>query len=180
MKKFAVVISGVALMVSVMLALGVNPFARFSATVSADDGEGQGGGQSDHALWGGGDTNLYCGVGRQKEPWQLHVSATTGALPGTLTIGFRDGDAISYNIPAESSFSATNAFGGVPDVDDVVQIAPEGGVLSALASALVRPGARDPFADDDEKDNFCLTKSGDPGTLGSPGPNPWGVGTTLP
>lgn len=173
MKKL-VVVSAVALMASVMLTLGVNPFALLSATVSADNDKG--GGQSDHALWGGGDTNLYCGVRTHIEPWELHISATTdnSAGGGTLAIKFRDGDTISYNIPASSSFSATNTFGGVPGVDDVVQIAPGGGVVSALASARANSGARDPFAGDSEKDNFCLTKPDDPGTLGSP--NPWVIG----
>lgn len=163
MKKLAVV-CGLALMASVMLTVvAMNPFA--TSLASADDDDNDGGAQSDHALFGPGDTNLYCGVGKKIEPWTLHISATTGSTAGTLTITFRDGDAISYNIPANSSFSATNAFGGVPFVDDVVKITPGGGVVSALASALVRSGARDPFADDGERDNFCLTKLGDDGTL---------------
>ena len=175
MRKLAVV-CGLALMASVMLAM--SPFATSLASADNENDDEDKRGQSDHALWGGGDTNLYCGVSRRREPWTLHISATTGPSVGTLTLTFRDGDAISYKIPAGSSFSATNAFGGVPFVDDVVRITPGGGVVSALASALVSRGARDPFAGDGEKDNFCLTKPGDLGTL--PGGFPLFGSSTLP
>jgi len=173
MKKLAV--GCLALMAYVLLAM--NPFATSSASADNDDDDKRLG-QSDHALWGPGDTNLYCGVGRHREPWTLHISATTGSSEGTLTLTFRDGSAISYNIRSTSSMSATNAFGGVPFVDDVVQITPGGGVVSALASALVSRGPRDPFADDNEKDNFCLTKPGDAGRL--PGGFPLFGSPTLP
>ena len=125
----------------------------------------QGPAQSDHALFLAPE-RVYCGVamiGKQAEPYTLHVSATNpGASPATLTITFGDRDSIGFEVPAHSSFSTTQALGGVPGVDDVVKITIPGG--AAMASVQVRAGAKDPFAGDGELDNFCLTKPGDPGT----------------
>ncbi|MBI2913543.1 MAG: hypothetical protein HYY03_06445 [Chloroflexi bacterium] len=132
--------------------------------VAADSG-GDGHDQSDHALFGSGDTAIYCGVEQSKaEPWILHVSATAPSSAGTLRITFGDGDSIGFRVAAGGSFSTTQALGGVPGVDNVVKLTAESGVTDMMASALVpRGGAKDPFPNDGEKDNFCLTKDGDPG-----------------
>lgn len=130
----------------------------------------QGPAQSDHALLSPSDTAVYCGVamvGNQGEPYTLHVGATNpGGAAATLFIRFGDGDAIGFEVPAHTSFSTTQELGGVPDVDNVVKIEMAGG--AAMASVRVRAGARDPFANDGEQDNFCLTKNNsdpDPGDV---------------
>lgn len=145
----------------------------FSANLSAQTPQGPA--QSDHALFGPGDTAIYCGVatiGNQGEPYTLHVAATAPSAAGTLTITFGDGDSIGFSVPVGGSFSTTQELGGVPGVDDVVKITAVGGVTGAMASVKVRAGAKDPFSGDipvgatkAEQDNFCLTKPGDPGTV---------------
>ena len=152
--------------ISLALVLTLTLFPGFAPNVSAHPE------QSDHALLNNGnlpgpDTAIYCGVETKKaEPWVLHIAASADSSGGTLSITFGGGDGISFNVPANGSFNTTQALGGVPGVDDVVKISVGGGTLSAMASALVaRAAGKDPFADDDEKDNFCLTKPGDPGTV---------------
>ena len=138
----------------------------FSPEVSAQTPQGPA--QSDHALFGPGDTAIHCGVatiGNQGEPYTLHVAATAPSVPGTLTIIFGDASSIGFSVPAGGSFSTTQELGGVPTVDDVVKITVGGGVTAAMASVKVRAGAKDPFPADGELDNFCLTKPGDPGTV---------------
>jgi len=167
--------------VGLVFLLTIAVFASSAPNVSADDDK-QRGKQSDHALLNnsslpGPDSAVYCGVGKKAEPWTLYVAASAGSSVGTLTITFRDGDGITFNVPVGGSFSTVQALGGVPEVDDVVRISVGGGATAAMASASVRPGARDPFAGDDEKDNFCITTDGPSGlpgaTLGVPGPNPF-------
>ena len=112
--------------------------------------------QSDHMLIdASAGEHGYCGVGKKVEPWELHVAYSPGGSAGTLTIGFRDGSSIPFPVAANSSFSLTQAMGGVPGVDDLVRIDITGG--GAWASARVRSGARDPFLEPvAEKDNFCI------------------------
>lgn len=140
--------------------------------------------QSDHALYNRGpDTAIYCGVELNQfvEPWTLHLSATADAN-GTVTIRFNDNDSITFNLLAGTTFSTTQAFGGVGGVtgpsvsdfgsDDLVKITGNAGIVAMLASAEVRAQATDPFVEtdgegpgsgDDEPDNFCITAPGDPG-----------------
>ena len=112
--------------------------------------------QSDHMLLDGSvPEHGYCGVGTKVEPWELHVAYSPGGSAGTLTIGFRDGSSIPFPVAANSSFSLTQAMGGVPGVDDLVRIDITGG--GAWVSARARSGARDPFVEPvAEKDNFCI------------------------
>ncbi|MBI2999505.1 MAG: hypothetical protein HYY46_13815 [Deltaproteobacteria bacterium] len=164
MRKLSFVVSlGVVLLIVL--------FASFARNASAQTPQGPA--LSDHALFGPGDTAIYCGVatiGNQGEPYTLHVSATpafAGATDAnrTVTITFGDGDSITFRIGPNTSFSTTQELGGVPGVDDVVKITPGAGISSAMASVKVRAGAKDPFSDDGELDNFCLTKPGDDGSL---------------
>ena len=125
-----------------------------------NDDDGKGAGQSDHALFCTcsvpADTAIYCGVARNAEPYTLHVSGTAGAA-GTFSITFQDGDPMGFSVPASSTHSTTHTLGGVPDVDGLVRITADGGVGSMMASVEARPGARDPFGGDNERDNFCVT-----------------------
>ena len=146
-------------------------FASVARNVSAQTPQGPA--QSDHALFGPGDTAIYCGVapGKGAEPYTLHVSATpdvsgtTTEANRTLTITFGDTDSITFKVGPNTSFSTTQELGGVPGVDDVVKITPGAGITSAMASVKVRAGAKDPFSGDGELDNFCLTKPFDDGTV---------------
>jgi len=96
----------------------------------------------------------YCGVGKGAEPWTLNVAASNGG--GTLTIQFRDGDLVSFVIPAGDTISLTESFGGVPTVDDLVRISLSG-TTDGVVSALARPNATDPFIEPvlQESDNLC-------------------------
>ena len=162
MKKLTMLLVGF-----LLLTLFANPVP----IVSADDNK-----QSDHMLLDGNaipaPEHGYCGVGKKVEPWQLHVSYSPGGGGGTLTIQFRDGSSIAFPVPSGSSFSLTQAMGGVPGVDDLVRIDITAG--GAWVSALARSGARDPFDEPPpaEKDNFCLNVPAERGT-GT-------VGVTLP
>ena len=146
-------------------------FASVARNVSAQTPQGPA--QSDHALFGPGDTAIYCGVapGKGAEPYTLHVSATpdvsgtTTEANRTLTITFGDTDSITFKVGPNTSFSTTQELGGVPGVDDVVKITVGAGITSAMASVKVRAGVKDPFSGDGELDNFCLTKPGDDGSL---------------
>ena len=120
-------------------------------------------GQSDHAILSfvTSDKAGYCGVFKNGEPWEFHASATAdNSGPGSLTIQFRDGDSVTFNIPASSSFNLTQEFGGVPGTDDLIRITGTSGV-TAIISALARSGAQDPFIEvapkPAEKDNFCVS-----------------------
>ena len=95
----------------------------------------------------------------------MHVSVTPGTTAGFLRITFTggtpsNGDFVAFYIPANQSFSVTQTFGGVPDVDDLVKVEITGGDAgtgAGIVSALVRTGAVDPFSGDSETDNYCLT-----------------------
>ncbi len=142
--------------------------------------------QSDHALFSSaaGDSAIYCGVELDLfvEPWTLHVTASAPSSGGTVKITFNDGDSIEFAVAGGSSFSTTQAFGGVGGVtggsvsdfgsDDLVKITKGGGVALMLASAEVHIKATDPFDEefgdgpgsgDAEPDNFCITAPADPG-----------------
>ena len=149
-------------------------------------------GQSDHALFtsDGGDTAIYCGVELDLlvEPWFLHVSASAPSAAGAIRITFNDPDFIEFAVAAGSSFSITQAMGGVGGVtdfgegnvvsefgkDDLVMITAADGVTLMMASAAVNSRATDPFDEtfndesgegfgDAEPDNFCITAPADPG-----------------
>lgn len=145
-----------------VIAVGVVVGGLGLGSAYGDDG----GLQSDHALFGGGDDALHCGVELKKaEPYTLDVSGTATGSDGTVTLAFRDGDAFTLKVPADTTASASYTFGGVPEVDDRIKITAGGGVGSMIASVLVpRGGAKDPWATDGEKDNFCLTSPDDPGS----------------
>ena len=146
MKKLAVLVAFLPLIL----------FASPVPTVTAQFGGGPDG-QSDHMLiaFFAGEHG-YCGVGTPTgEPWEFHVSYSPGGSLGTLTIGFRDGSAIPFPVAANTSFSLTQAMGGVPGVDDLVRIDITAG--GAWVSARARSGARDPFTEPvAERDNFCI------------------------
>lgn len=156
-------------------------FANPVPTVSADDDKRQ----SDHMLIdASAGEHGYCGVGKKVEPWELHVAYSPGGSVGTLTIGFRDGSSIPFPVAAGTSFSLTQAMGGVPGVDDLVRIDITAG--GAWVSARARSGARDPFTEPvPEKDNFCINipaeaAAGTVGvTLGGVIPPTWVVGGFL-
>lgn len=157
-------------LVGVTVVLAMVLIASFERNMSAQTPQGPA--QSDHAL-GSGSEVIYCGVatiGNQGEPYTLHVSASPAFGSTTdanriLIITFGDGDSITFRLSNSASFSLTQELGGVPGVDDVVKITWGAGISSAMASVKVRAGAKDPFRNDDELDNFCLTKPGDPGTV---------------
>ena len=143
-----------------------------------DDGNDDNGPQSDHALLdSSAGEHIYCGVGRNVEPWTLHVSASPG-VAGTLTIQFRDASAVAFAIPAGQSFSLTQSMGGVPGVDDLVRIDLSSG--GAWVSAEARAGALDPFVEPvTETDNFCINIPAEQAadtvgvTLAPPLPSAW-------
>ena len=118
-----------------------------------------------------GDGAAYCGAGKNAEPWILHVAVTNnGSAVGTLRIEVMDGTGTNFLIPAQSSYSLTQAFGGVTGIDQIVRIsAPNDDDLEGVASALARDGAQDPFDGDGKKDNFCF----------SPGEGVAGISTKL-
>lgn len=161
MKRLATLLTAGVFMGVILTLLAMNPFSPSLQVGSAQAPSGPA--QSDHALLGPGDDSIYCGVGHKAEPYTLNVSAAGGTAGGTLTIQFGDGDTIAFQIPANASFSTTQALGGVPGVDNVVKITASSSV--AMASVQANAGATDPFTEDGELDNFCLTKPGDPGTV---------------
>ena len=141
-------------------------------------------GQADFALAGGGGEAIYCGVNldAKGEPWTFHLTATAPSSDGSVRITFNDSDFIEFEVPAGSSFSTTQSFGGVPGitdgavnegpgVDNVVEVTANGGVTLMMASALAIDGAVDPFDEtvdlgaaggtgDAEPDNFCISCAG--------------------
>jgi len=100
----------------------------------------------------------YCGLAQHVEPWTLHIAAVAGGgVPAVLTIEFRDGDSITFNIPVNTSFSLTEAFGGVPGVDDLLRITLSGSGANSVVSARARANALDPFIEGiAETDNLCV------------------------
>lgn len=119
----------------------------------------------------------YCGVGKKIEPWDLNISYSPGSSPGTLTVGFRDTSTVSFPVASNTSFSLTQAMGGVPGVDDLVRIDISTG--AAWVSAKARSGARDPFTEPvAERDNFCINipaeQASDTVGVTLPGPLPVG------
>lgn len=63
-------------------------------------------------------------------------------------------------MPAKSSISFTQAFGGVPGVDQIIRIrSGPGDDVEGVTSALATGGAKNPFEGDGEKDNFCFSPS---------------------
>ncbi len=125
--------------------------------------------KTDHALLCRGscavndDFAIYCGLEPEGKSYNLHISASTfGAGAGVLKLTFLDTDFMKFDVPADGSFSMTQALGGVPGVDDVVKITAEGGVETMMVSLYREKGGRDPFDEtldggDAEKDNFCVT-----------------------
>lgn len=169
MRRLGTLTAIVAFVAAFTLAFGIGPASAFHLPPF----------ESDHALLNGatGD-KVWCGVKTRVEPWTLHVSATPGSADGSLKITTRDGDLVSFAMPADSSFSLTHSMGGVPTVDDLVKIEildGDAGTKVALVSARARKWSRDPFDEagdtdnpgDAERDNLCLTcqsgTSGDPG-----------------
>lgn len=147
-----------------LLSIAMLPYVSYGAPLE----------QTDHAIIGAGE-NVYCGVKNtaNREPWILHVAATVGGGGGTLTIMFRDGDVLDFNIAANSSFSTVQAMGGVPDVDDVVRVNGSAGVTGMVSARVIRNGTRDPFGGDGFEDNFCNNTTDEPGATLA-GANPWG------
>lgn len=142
-----------------MLLVAFLPLILFAGPVPIVSAQFGGGpdGQSDHMLI---DASVpehgYCGVGTPNgEPWEFRVAYSPGGSEGTLTITFRDGSAIPFPVAANTSFSLTQAMGGVPGTDDLVRIDITAG--GAWVSARARSSARDPFTEPTpESDNFCI------------------------
>ena len=149
MKKLVIMV-GVA---AVVLAL-----AGFPQSVSAQAGGGPYG-QSDFVDLDLPDDVAYCGVRKLAEPWTLHVAVTAGIASAQLRIEMQDGTGTTFNIPANDSFSFTQALGGVPGVDNLVRITATQGILEGMANAHARSGAEDPFTEPgpQERDNFCVS-----------------------
>lgn len=119
----------------------------------------QGAERTDHMHLPATDGVGYCGVGRHAEPWTLHIAASAGAeAAAVLKVAFRDADSITFNIPANTSFSFTEAMGGVPEVDDLVRITLTGAGADSWVSARARPNTTDPFIEPGapESDNLCV------------------------
>ena len=91
------------------------------------------------------------------------MSASAVGTDGSVTITFDDGDSITFLVPSGTSFSTTQALGGVPEVDTLVRITATGDLTVMMASAKVKLKATDPFDEDSESDNYCLTAPGDDG-----------------
>lgn len=175
MRRLGTLTAIVAFVAAFTLAFGIGPASAFHLPPF----------ESDHALLDGANGDkVYCGVKTRVEPWTLHVSATPGTDPGFLKLTTRDGDLVSFAMPANSSFSFTHSMGGVPTVDDLVKIEITGGDTGtkvAMVSARARKWSRDPFdeaGDTDnpgpaERDNLCVTcqsgTSGDPGCQSAKG-----------
>jgi len=118
----------------------------------------QGAERTDHMHLPAADGVGYCGIERHAEPWTLHIAASASANAAVLTVEFRDGDSITFNIPANTSFSLTEAMGGVPEVDDLVRITLTGEGADSWVSARARPNTTDPFIEPGapESDNLCV------------------------
>jgi hypothetical protein len=87
------------------------------------------------------DTYLVCGTIRANEPYTLHVSASARNGNGGFEIWFQDADVMPFYIPNGSTYSISQALGGVPTVDTPrVMIVPTGGVDSMMASVLAEEG----------------------------------------
>lgn len=110
----------------------------------------------------------YCGVGRNAEPWTLHIAASrlvAGGSAGKLKVEFRNGSSITLQIGPNNSISLVQQMGGGPG-DDLVRITldggttPTGGAAGAKAwvTARARPNAADPFIEPavQQDDNFCV------------------------
>lgn len=140
------------------------------------------GGKHDHGLYMGLDDNppataVYAGVVSTTivlRYYVLHISATATGSAGTVTITFRDHDSISFPIPANTSFSATHSFGGVPGVDDIVKITATDSVRRMLVSVDTdSPATKDPFDEtlpgayppgSKQIDNFVVVAPAEPGS----------------
>jgi hypothetical protein len=102
--------------------------------------------QASHSLFCGTcpgvpDTYLVCGTIKANNPYTLHISASARNGNGGFEIWFRDGDVMPFYIPNGSTYSISQALGGVPDVDTPrVMIVPTGGVDSMMASVLTEDG----------------------------------------
>lgn len=117
--------------------------------------------KASHSLFSTGsappDTHLVCGTTKKNKPYTLHVSGVASGIPGTFIMFFRDGDGILFSVPADSSYSTTQALGGVPNVDSPsVMITQTGGVSNMMASVLAHDGKA-----------FCTNCTG--GTSGATG-----------
>lgn len=81
-----------------------------------------------HVLNGAGanvDTVTTC---KSNKPFILYVTAVTDSIDGNVKVTFKDGDAITYTIPAGTSFSFTHAAGGIQSVDGELKIEPSDNV----------------------------------------------------
>ncbi len=123
-----------------------------------------------------GVRKVWCGVATPLgEPWELHVSATSGTLAGTVKISFNDSPTspttLTFPIQALDSISLTHAMGGRPGFDDLVMVEITGVVNDGgegLVTALARPGSADPFTEGSAvSDNYCL--GGTSATVGDDG-----------
>lgn len=102
------------------------------------------------------DTHLICGTRLKDKPYTLHISGRADVSDGTIQLFFRDGDGISFSVLAGSSFSTSQALGGVPEVDTPwIKIATTGGVRSMMASVLSEEGGQ----------VFCVSCTGGPDDL---------------
>ena len=153
----------------IVLFMVLSLFPVFGADVQAS------GGAHDHGLFctcsSPADTAVYAGVvstAKKKQYYTLHIAARTDDSAGTFVIHFKDSDTMGFPVPANTSFSTTQALGGVPGVDDIVKITVTGGVFSMMVSVDADPGAIDPFDETldgaaADKHNFVVTAPSEAG-----------------
>jgi len=132
-----------------------------------------GGGRTDFALFDGTDASapeagVECGavLGTSKNAvgftYYVTVSNWSDELK-VLRVVYADGEEIArYQIPAHTSFSFTQAGGGTPGVDDLIQVVAEGPLPSGLAGSMSIsvPAAAKPNPAIGE--DFCATVTGQP------------------
>jgi hypothetical protein len=130
----------------------------------------QGSEQADHMLLNlqneaAGSNVGYCGLSKNAEPWTLNIAVSAGTSAAAVTVQFQDGDIVTFDIPANTSFSKTQAMGGASgllladQVDNVVRIELTTGEAAATAwvSARARPNTLDAFVEAvPEVDNLCV------------------------
>jgi hypothetical protein len=156
---------------------------------------------------------VYCGVAEKAEPYVLDVAASnpsvlvdpddpeSGKSPShegagwlsvvlqgnsPVDIGTNGERGIEFNVPLNDSFSFGLTLGGVPNVDQLVQISSwplgdadgSGAGFRGFATVRAQRGAVDPFEGDGRSDNYCVS-------IGVPGGEPGeflegAISTTLP
>ncbi len=118
--------------------------------------------QSDYLDMDPPDSDAYCGVDAQSEPWTLRVTVSNRDDSETATFRFeiQDGTGTRFDIPPNTSFSFSMDLVGAP-FTGLVRLSGTGdGLLfNGMATVRARKGATDPFIGDGRDDNFCTSIS---------------------